>query len=153
MSKMIHIWGFDPGERTGWCHISVFDGEVGVFNCGETDHIGIGNMLSDNPSLTAAVNRKELEVVFVIERFVMNTKISPQPWSLETTGLVRYFAAHYAIPLHLQAPSEAKGLIKTDVIKRAGLYLPGAGHAMDSVRHALYYLVTKKGLLTECLRA
>lgn len=83
----------------------------------------------------------------------MNTKISPQPWSLETTGLVRYYASHNQIPLYFQSPSEAKNLIKTDVIKRAGLYVPGKGHAMDSVRHALYYLVTKKGLLTGCLRA
>jgi hypothetical protein len=151
--NIIHLWSYDPGLVTGWCHLSVHENEIGVFNCGETDHIGIGNMLADNQSLTAAVNRKELEVVFVIERFVMNTKISPQPWSLETIGLVRYFAAHYAIPLHLQSPSEAKGLIKDDVIKRAGLYVPGAGHAMDSVRHALYYLITAKGLMTEYLRA
>lgn len=152
MIKIIHIWAFDPGLLTGWCHISVHDGEVGVFNSGETDHLGVGNMLSDNPALKAAVNRPELEVVFVAERFIMNSKVSPQPWSLETIGLIRYFSAIYQIPLVFQAPSEAKNLIKNDVVKRAGLWIPGQGHAVDSVRHALYYLV-KKGLLTECLKS
>lgn len=152
MIKIIHIWAFDPGLVTGWCHISVHDGEIGVFNSGETDHLGIGNMLSDNPALKAAVSRPGLDVVFAIERFIMNTKVSPQPWSLETTGLIRYFSAIYEIPLVFQSPSEAKNLIKNDVVKRAGLWVPGQGHAVDSVRHALYYLVKKKGLLTECLR-
>lgn len=150
---MIHLWAFDPGLMTGWCHLSIHQGEVGVFNCGETDHIGIGNMLYDNPALTAAVNRKELSVNFVIERYIINAKNTPAPWSLETIGLVRYFAAHYQIPLHLQGSSEAKLLIKDEVIKRAGLWRPSKdGHQMDSVRHALYYLIVEKRLLKECLR-
>src|SRR5260221_9643250 len=52
-----------------------------LFSCGETDHIGVGNLLEDNPAIRAAGKRKELEMAFVIERFVMNTKITPQPWS------------------------------------------------------------------------
>lgn len=150
---MIHLWSFDPGLVSGWCHMSVHDGIIGLFSCGETDHIGIGNLLEDNPAIRAAGKRKELEIAFVIERFVMNTKITPQPWSLETIGLVRYFAARYQIPLHLQGSSEAKTLIKNDVIKRAGLWTPTeGGHANDSIRHALYYLTVKKGLLKECLK-
>lgn len=110
-------------------------------------------MLDDNPALKAAVNRKELELEFVIERFKMNSKVSPQPWSLETIGLVRYFAARYQTPLHLQGPSEVKNLIKNDVIQRADLWIPSkGGHQMDAVRHALYYLIIEKGLLKECLK-
>lgn len=150
---MIHVYAWDPGMATGWCHLSVHDGEIGVFNCGETDHVGVGNMLSDNTALKAAVNKKELQLSFVIERFKMNPKVTPQPWSLETIGLVRYFAAHYQVPFHLQGSSEVKNLIKNDVIKRAGLWVPSeGGHQMDAVRHALWYLTVKQGLLTECLR-
>lgn len=149
---MIHVWGFDPGETTGWCHLSVHDGEVGIFNSGEADHNQIGNMLFDNQALKAAIQHPVLEVVFIVEKFVMNSKISQSPWSLETTGLIRYFANHYHIPLEIQTPSQVKNLIKNDVIKRAGLYVPGRPHAMDSVRHALYYLTVKKRLLQECLK-
>lgn len=150
---MVHVYSFDPGLVTGWAHISVHEDEIGCFNSGETDHIGIGNLLADNKALKAALDRPEIDLAFVCERFIMNTKVSPQPWSLETTGLVRYFAAIYNIPLHFQGPSEAKNLIKNDTIKRAGLWVPGTeGHDKDAIRHALYYLITKKGLLKSCLK-
>lgn len=155
---MFHVWAFDPGETTGWCHLSVHVGEagceVGIFNCGEADFFGIGNMLYDNPALRAAANKKEIETIFVVEKFIMQSKITQSPWSLETTGLIRYSGMHYGITVDdVQKPSEVKNLIKNDVIKRAGLYVPGKGHAMDAVRHALYYLIVKKKVLTECLRA
>ena len=151
---MIHIWSFDPGETTGWCHLSAHDGEVGCFNCGEADLNGIGNMLYDNPALKAAVAKQDqIETIFIVEKYVMNSKITQSPWSLETTGLIRYFANVYHINLVSQTPSQAKNLIKNETIQRAGIYVPGQGHAMDAVRHALYYLTVKKGLLKECLKA
>jgi hypothetical protein len=150
---MIHIWSFDPGETTGWCHLSVHDNEIGCFNSGEADHTGIGNMLFDNHSLRAVASKPEIETIFIVEKYVMNSKITQSPWSLETTGLIRYFANMYRLPLHSQSPSQAKNLIKNEVIQRAGIYVPGKGHAMDAVRHALYFLVVKKGLLKECLTA
>lgn len=149
---MIHVWGFDPGETTGWCHVSVHEGEVGCFNSGEGSHNNIGNMLFDNPALMAAITKPEIETIFIIEKFVMNAKITQSPWSLETTGLIRYFGDYYHVPLHFQSPSQAKNLIKNEVIQRAGLYVPGRGHAMDAVRHALYFLIIKKGLLKGCLK-
>lgn len=151
---MIHVWGFDPGETTGWCHLSVHGDEVGVFDSGELDHFSIGNLLFDNPTLRSAVQKQSIiEMDFVVEKYIMNSKITQSPWSLETTGLIRYFAKIYNVPLHSQTPSQAKNLIKNDVIQRAGLFVPGKGHAMDAVRHALYFLIVKKGLLKECLRA
>lgn len=155
MSDILHVWAFDPGETTGWTHLSVHsDGEMGIFSCGETDHLGIGNLLFDNQSLRSAACKKEIETIFVVEKFIMQSKITQSPWSLETTGLVRYFASRYHIPLiDTQKPSEVKNLIKDDVIKRAGLWQPGAGHANDAIRHALFYLIIKRGLLQECLRS
>ena len=151
---MIHVWAFDPGETTGWCHLSIHDGEVGVFSCDEADHQGIGNLLFDNQTLKAAISKKDIvETVFIVEKYIMNAKITQSPWSLKTTGLIEYFAVHNQIFYVEQTPSQAKNLISNDVIKRAGLYVPGKGHAMDSVRHALYFLIIKKKVLQECLRA
>lgn len=151
---MVHIWAFDPGETTGWCHLSVHNDEVGVFSCGEVDHQGVGNLLFDNPALKAAISKREIvETIFIVEKYVMNSKITQSPWSLETTGLIRYFAIHNQVQLESQTPSQAKNLIKNDIIQRAGLYESGKGHAMDAVRHALYYLIIKKGLLKQCLKA
>jgi hypothetical protein len=149
---MVHLWSFDPGEISGWCHLSVHENEVGCYNSGESDLFQIGNMLYDNPALKAAVSKKELNTTFVVERYIMNSKITQSPWSLETIGLIRYFGNYYHIPIQLQSPSEAKNLITNNVIQKAGLYLPGRPHAMDAVRHALFYLITKQGILKECLK-
>ena len=149
---MIHVWGWDPGMTTGWCHLSVHDDDLGVFDCGEADHLQVGNMLYDNPSLMAAVS-KPIEVVFVVEKFTMSPGKTQQPWSLETTGLIRYFATRYHIEFVEVRPSEHKPLIKDEVVKRAGLWQPGQGHAMDSVRCVMYYLIKERGLLRWCLRS
>ena len=140
---------------TGWSHLSIHDNAVGVFNCGEADHQGVGNLLFDNQALKAAVSKRDLvETVFVVERFIMNAKITQQPYSLETIGLIRYFVIHNQITLEMVSPSSHKNLISNDVIKRAGLWVPSSGgHQMDAVRIALWYLITRKGLLKECLKA
>lgn len=149
---MVHVWAFDPGETTGWCHMSVHDEGIGVFDLGELDHFAIGNLLFDNPTLRAAVSKQNIiQMEFVVEKYIMNSKITQSPWSLETTGLIRYFAKIYNVPMNSQTPSQAKNLITNDIIQKAGLYVPGKGHAMDAVRHALYFLTVKKGLLKGCL--
>lgn len=136
---------------TGWCHLSVNEGELGIFNSGEADHFQIGNMLYDNPALKAAADKKEIETVFIVEKYLMTATQSP--WSLETIGLIQYFSYRYSILLEMYKPSEVKNLITNDVIKRAGLWVPGTRHAMDSVRLALYHLIIRKRLLTECLKS
>lgn len=148
----LSLYAFDPGKVTGWCHLSINDGEVGALSYGEMDHIGVGNLLRDSHVLKAAVSKEEIETVFVAESFVMNSKISQQPFSLETIGLIRYFAAIYQVPLHFQTPSQVKSLIKDEVIKRADLWVPSkGGHQLDAVRHSLYYLIVKRGLLRQFL--
>lgn len=150
---MVHVYSFDPGLVCGWSHISVHEGEVGVFSCGETNHLGIGNMLYDNPAIRSAVEKREIKIDFVAERYIMNSKITQSPWSLETIGLIRYFTEKYSLPFHLQGSSEVKTIITDKVIKRAGLWEPSeGGHQMDAVRHALYYLTVKRKVLQECLR-
>lgn len=150
---MIHVYSFDPGETTGWAHVSVHDDDtIGMFNSGQSDHFQIGNMLYDNPGLKAAVKNPAIETVFAVEKFVMSPGKTQQPWSLETIGLIRYFSAFYQIPFFTVSPSSHKPLIKDDVIKRAQLWVPGQRHAMDAVRVALYVLIKERGLLKWCLQ-
>lgn len=147
---LLHIYSFDPGETTGWCHLSIHEDEVGLFNYGQADHISIGNMLFENAALKQVTSKPEIEIVFVCESYQQRPGKNTT-WSLETIGLIRYFAEKYGIPLHMQQPSEAKSLISNDTLKRAGLWVVGQEHARDAVRHALYYLIKERRLLTECL--
>lgn len=148
---LLHIWGFDPGKVTGWSHLSVRDGEVSLFRTGEADHIEIGDMLLNNPAFSHDLYGSDVEIAFVCESYKPNPRQTPAPWSLETIGLIRYFASHYNIPFILVQPSEHKSLITDQRIKNAGLWTPGKRHANDSVSIALYYLIKEKGLLTSCL--
>lgn len=150
--NLVHVWSFDPGQTTGWCHLSVHEDEIGIFNCGEADHFQVGNMLYDNPALKAAVKNSCIKTLFVVEKFTMSSKITPAPWSLETTGLIRYFSNYYNIPFHLQTPSQAKNLVPDSLLKKLEIYVPGQGHAMDATRHAVFRLLTKEGCLKKCLK-
>lgn len=151
---MLQIFSFDPGLITGWCRISITeDGQVGYFTCGETNHLGVGNMLLEDPSLMAAVNNRTIETVFVLETFTMNSKISQQPASLETIGLIKYFAQRHGVPVKMVPPSSHKNLIKDRVLQRAGLWSPSPdGHQVDAARLGLWYLVTKRKVLRDCLK-
>ena len=147
---MVHIYSFDPGQTTGWAHLSIKDDEVSLFRVGEADHFEIGDMLRTSPIFSAATST-DIDAVFVAEAYRPNPRKSFAPWSLETIGLIRYYANLYSIPLNMYQPSEAKSLIKDDTLRRANLWTPGKRHANDAVICAVYYLVKERGLMTSCL--
>lgn len=152
MSKSFHIWSFDPGLATGWSHLTFEDGVLWRKECGETDHFGLGDMLQEmEPHWWTPDRSLPSESVFVSESFTITQKKSPAPWSLESIGLIRYWAHKYNIPFELVAPSQHKGLISDSTIKRADLWVPGKGHAMDAVRVGLFYAVVKLQLMHDCL--
>jgi hypothetical protein len=140
----LQVWNFDPGLMTGWSILNIFDNRFGNFNYGQTHHVEIGNLLLKNSTMYSALNNPGIEVVFTAEKFTMSPGKTQQPWSLETTGLIRYAADSYGVPFFQYRPSECKPLIKDDVLKRNDLWVAGKNHAMDSVRVGLYYLVKER---------
>ena len=81
----------------------------------------------------------------VCEKFTINQrtiKNTPAPWSLEVTGVVRAVAAMYDKELVMQLPGDAMNLVSNDMLRRLDLWhRGGAGHANDSLRHAVLYAV------------
>jgi hypothetical protein len=84
----------------------------------------------------------------VAEKFtigVATAKMSFQPWSLENIGAIRTIMHSRGIDpqsLHLQTASAAKALVTNDMLREVGLWhVGGAGHANDSLRHAVLFLV------------
>lgn len=159
---MLHLYAFDPGKLTGWAHLSIHDdGSLGLFRVGQFDHQQVGDMLKQIPpykELQGSIHSagpipRELEIVFVCESFQPTYATKFQPYTLETTGLIRYWADASNIPLYFQTPSAAKSLIKDDTLRRAELWTPGNRHANDATIHAMYWLVKERDLMTEYLRA
>lgn len=142
---MILLAGIDPGLVTGVCQFSIDEqGVVSNVSSDELDHLGVGHWMK-----TVMVNRHchrggpKLQIV--CEKFIITTqtaKNSQAPWSLEVTGLVRWYAERYGFSLYQPLPSQTKALITDDVLKRAGLYVKG-GNARDAARAALYYVVSQ----------
>lgn len=141
---MVHVWGFDPGETTGWAHISINDNEVSLFRVGELGHLELGDMLHNDSVFGHALDH---DLTFVCEAFLPSPKKTFAPWSLETIGLIRYWAYVYHIPFILQQPSAVKSLVKDNILKKLSLWTPGKRHANDAVLHSVYYLVKERGLL------
>lgn len=101
----------------------------------------------------AFVHRSLSEDADLYEVVMEEFKITPQTgknsaasWSLEIIGAVRYFCELYKVPFTLQPPSRAKNFVPNDRMKNIGIWHRGGeGHARDALRHAVLYLVEKKG--------
>lgn len=146
---MLQIWAFDPGLTTGFAHIVYHLGEIVAWNVAQLDHEQVGDWMAATISLAP---HDADENIIVCESFTMTMKKSQSPWSLEAIGLLRFASLKTGYPLVMQTPAAAKSLIRDEVIKSAGMYIPGKDHQRDAQRHALYYLMTNRKVLTECLR-
>ena len=92
------------------------------------------------------------EVVF--ERFVYQRRDKVDLTPVEVIGVIKLFCDqghrshdmdwHIEDP-HAQTPSQAKNLWTDSKLKKLGLWQPGKPHAMDAVRHMMYFLVVTKG--------
>lgn len=138
------IIAFDPGLVTGVCKFCIdpFEGVTQV-DSHELDFLGVGQYIK-----LAIGHRFQSEIQIVCEKFTITNqtaKNSAAPWSLEVTGLVRWYTERYGYDLYQPMPSQTKSLITNDVLKRAELFVKGE-HARDAARAGLYYAITKQGL-------
>jgi hypothetical protein len=60
--------------------------------------------------------------------------------SREYIGVTKRFCQARQVPLMMQTAAQAKGFVKDAHIKKLGLWSPGKKHAMDALRHLLFYL-------------
>ena len=85
----------------------------------------------------------------VMERFKITTETGKKndvDYSLEIIGTVKYLAQKYGFTYTMQTPSQAMNFVDNDRIRNVGLWVKGgAGHKLDAMRHAIYYLVFQKG--------
>lgn len=136
------VLAVDPGKMTGMCCFEIDPG-------GEPDLIWTAEV--DEATFIVPV-RSELanhpHVEIACERFIINTetaKKSQAPFSLELIGVLKQAvrdAGREASSIKLQAPADAKRLFPNPTLKKLGYWhVGGAGHALDSIRHGLLYLV------------
>lgn len=71
--------------------------------------------------------------------------------SKEYIGVAKLWTQQHDVPFVEQTASTAKNFVKDSNIKKLDLWAPGLNHAMDAMRHLLFYLINntvmKKDLL------
>lgn len=137
----MYLLALDPGDSTGATLFHFEDGNVQIIWSREIDEYEIDFVVED----TISLYRGQIEVVS--EKFTITPqtgKLSAAPWSLEKTGVSRYLARKYKAKYTIQLPVDAKNFCPNRLIKALGLWvvIPGGeGHALDSIRHGVLYMV------------
>jgi hypothetical protein len=91
---------------------------------------------------------EECEVHIVCERFTINSqtvKNSQAPYSLEHIGILKQIMMDFGgspDDIVFQSPADAKAMFDNAKLKKLEYWHRGGeGHALDSIRHGLLYMV------------
>ena len=134
------ILAFDPGGTTGVCNIT-FDSRGGR-SC-QLDQLGPEEHHLQLSQLIKKVGELPDRLFIVCERFEYraHSKAGLRLDSREYIGVIKQTAQELSLPVVMQSAVQAKGFVTNEHIKRAGLYKTSYRHAMDAVRHAMYFLI------------
>lgn len=140
---MRYILACDPGLATG---LSLFSIEH------DQDPILLGSWeltMENFASTVRPILAQYPNIEVVCEKFtitVATAKKSQAPYSLEHIGILKQLMMDAGLNwtrLPLQTPADAKNMWPNPQLKRVGYWhVGGAGHALDSIRHGLLYMVT-----------
>lgn len=138
------VVALDPGTTTGWADF--------------IEHIGEGQShwlrLQLGPDSHNKVLWDRLRHIkpdhIVCESFTYQVRPDRRKVvldSVEYIGVARLYSQVTDTPLHMQSPSQAKGLWTDDKLRSLGLWIPNHPHSMDATRHLLYFMtITLKDL-------
>lgn len=122
---------FDPGGTTGW---ACFRPVTNKYNTGQASPDKIWSILEQ------AKHVYDLEGPIIFERFDFRQgmpKIDFRP--IKVIGVIEEWTRQNDWPLVLQSPAEGKSYFTDNVLKNSNLWIPGKPHAMDALRHLLYF--------------
>lgn len=134
-----YLLAIDPGLATGVCLIDLIDPENPVKVWSKEVTI---EEFHDN--IEQLISHEETHVVIEDFKITVETgKLSDAPWSLELIGVVRYLCYLNGKVLDLQLPSQ-KPFADNDKLRAVDFWhVGGEGHANDSLRHAMVWIVDR----------
>lgn len=138
---MTTLLAIDPGKMTGWSELSYTSDSYTLHSSAELSVDEVWEVLVNGLDDPEGPHPD----VIVIEDFKITTgtgKLGSPDWSLRLIGAVEYLGFKYDIPVVKQYPSNAKAFSTNDKLRAVGMWRKGgAGHAKDSLRHAMLYMV------------
>jgi len=137
-----YVLAVDPGLATGMCLFSMIPGEEPILlGSWEVQMVEFAEQVR-------AIFAAHEGVEVVCEKFTITletAKKSQAPYSLEMIGILKLLmldAGYDPFSLPLQLPTDAKNMFPNPALKKLGYWHRGGeGHALDSIRHGLLYLV------------
>jgi hypothetical protein len=157
-----YIIAIDPGLLTGASVIRIpSGGEPEVVDTSELLPHTFAPWLRESLDEMLTQEREFGKDFFIVcERFTINAataKKTQAPWSLEQIGILKQCMRDVGLDeeaLVMQNPSDAMKMFDNNALRKVGVWhRGGAGHANDSLRHALLYAArtgwTPRALLSE----
>lgn len=121
----MRLLAIDPGETTGLSESPGSTWET------KATHAGIIRILKQyRPSI----------IVCESINFA-NAQRGIEYYPIEIIGCIKSYAEEYDVEL-IEQNRSLKTYFDNDKIKKLGLWIPSKGHAMDALRHRLYYEMT-----------
>lgn len=128
---MTKILAFDPGVTTG---VTVW-----------TENIMQSTQNKYTPGEMSLYLRTQQPTEIVYERFIYQRRSRVELFPVQIIGVIEAYAELAGVPVKVQTPSQAKNLWTDEKLKKLGLWEISKPHAMDALRHMMYYLVVTKG--------
>lgn len=134
------VLALDPGETTG---AAVFKGpklEVTYQLRGLTTvdrALAIEGLMAEHEPEAVIVER------YRVYRHKAQSHAGSDLPTVRLIGAIELLCHQHGLTLYWQTPSDAKGFITDDRLKTWKYYRAGCPHAMDAVRHGLYFLLFK----------
>lgn len=148
MKEFLYL-AFDPGGTTGWASLRFkIDDEYNVEGRPEwkTGQIGPHQHHGELWTMLWDLNDKPDEFFLITESFEYRNRARAGLVldSVEYIGVMKLFCAITREDLYKQTAAMGKGFVKDENIKKLGLWSPGNKHAMDAMRHLIYFIVMNK---------
>lgn len=136
---MTRIMAFDPGRTTGVAFLH----DNGGINTYELRQVIIGDKdLTHEFIFNDTAIARPHEIVY--ERFQYQRRPNVDLYPVEVIGVLKMYTQKLDIPIKEQTPAQAKNLWTDSKLKTLGLWEPSQPHAMDALRHLLYYMTVWK---------
>lgn len=139
---------FDPGGTTGWAAVTFEEmfnpitEEVEVLDVKwRKGHIGPKEHHLTLYNFLGTLQVEKFHVITESFEYRNQSRAGLVLVSLEYIGVMKLFCAERKVPFSKQTASMGKGFAKDTNIKRLGLWSPGFKHAMDAMRHLIYFIV------------
>lgn len=137
MEFMFRVLAFDPGGTTGWALYDRTDDSFWSGQMGPEDH---HLELLDAIDLSC----KDIDAFYLVtESFEYRNTSRPGLVlaSKEYIGIMKLYRQKHGCNFTEQTASKAKGFVRDTHIKKLGLWSPGNKHAMDAMRHLIFFLI------------